>query len=484
MRCWARRSPSFYHVRDIDVPKIGRSQVCTQWMSFTASSSLFEDVPSPLSKEVSELTGGRTDPSKSFEVTPWKVEAKGDGAVMDYRRVREIFKAQPITEEVLKAFAAAQHHAALNSSAKPCDQKRALELHPFFSRGIVFAHRDFDSALCKVPQAPASAYLYTGRGPSSDAMHIGHAVPFMLTRYLQAALGLPVVIQITDDEKFLFRDVPYCGVRADQRVRDNIKDIIAFGFDPQQTFIFRNTSYMGELYPTVLALQRAITTSAARHTLGLSESDNIGKLAFAATQAAPCFATAFPKVLPPLSPTAPVPQCIVPCAVDQDPFFVLARRASHRIPSELRPSHVTRPTRCPPPATVYTTLLPSLKRPGVKMSSTGLSSTQTISLKDSCEAVQQKLRKAFSGGTPSHRTAAAAVDLEADVAYQLLRFFAPEDTLAEVEQRYTSGVYKSVDVKRLCAEVVEREVLAPWRERRAVVDDALVDAFCTVRSIW
>jgi len=34
--------------------------------------------------------------------------------------------------------------------------------------------------------------------------------------------------------------------------KDNIKDIIAFGFDPEKTFIFTDTDYIKELYPNVL----------------------------------------------------------------------------------------------------------------------------------------------------------------------------------------------------------------------------------------
>lgn len=26
-------------------------------------------------------------------------------------------------------------------------------------------------------------YLYTGRGPSSDSMHMGHLIPFIFTKY-------------------------------------------------------------------------------------------------------------------------------------------------------------------------------------------------------------------------------------------------------------------------------------------------------------
>jgi hypothetical protein len=32
-------------------------------------------------------------------------------------------------------------------------------------------------------------YLYTGRGPSSEALHLGHLIPFMFTKYVQAVLN-------------------------------------------------------------------------------------------------------------------------------------------------------------------------------------------------------------------------------------------------------------------------------------------------------
>ena len=36
-------------------------------------------------------------------------------------------------------------------------------------------------------------------------MHLGHLVPFLMTQWLQAALGVPLVVQMTDDEKFLWK---------------------------------------------------------------------------------------------------------------------------------------------------------------------------------------------------------------------------------------------------------------------------------------
>lgn len=45
----------------------------------------------------------------------------------------------------------------------------------------------------------------TPQGPSSEALHLGHLVPFMFTKYLQDAFNVPLVIQLTDDEKSLWK---------------------------------------------------------------------------------------------------------------------------------------------------------------------------------------------------------------------------------------------------------------------------------------
>ncbi len=73
--------------------------------------------------------------------------------------------------------------------------------HPWLRRGIFFSHRDFELIL-DAAESKKPFYLYTGRGPSSDALHLGHLIPFMFTKYLQEAFNVPLVIQMTDDEKF------------------------------------------------------------------------------------------------------------------------------------------------------------------------------------------------------------------------------------------------------------------------------------------
>ena len=49
------------------------------------------------------------------------------------------------------------------------------------------------------------------QGPSSEALHLGHLIPFQFTQWLQEAFNVPLVIQITDDEKRLWRClIPHC----------------------------------------------------------------------------------------------------------------------------------------------------------------------------------------------------------------------------------------------------------------------------------
>jgi tryptophanyl-tRNA synthetase len=66
----------------------------------------------------------------------------------------------------------------------------------------------------------------------------------LLLRWLQDAFDVPLVIQLTDDEKFLFKSALKTTDCRKYAV-ENAKDIISFGFDPKKTFIFSNMEYMG-----------------------------------------------------------------------------------------------------------------------------------------------------------------------------------------------------------------------------------------------
>ena len=147
---------------------------------------------------------------------------------------------------------------------------------------------------------------------------------------------VPLVIQMTDDEKFLWKDLTI--EEANRLAHENAKDIIACGFDMKKTFLFSNLEYMRYMHaskvfyplilyflvlfssePTfyrhVLRIQKCVTVNQAKAIFGFTDSDNIGKIGFPAVQAAPSFPTAFPKIFGNNKDI----QCLIPCAIDQVP---------------------------------------------------------------------------------------------------------------------------------------------------------------------
>lgn len=61
-------------------------------------------------------------------------------------------------------------------------------------------------------------------------------------RQLQDLFDIPLVIQLTDDEKFLWKDLTL--EKANELAFENAKDIIAVGFDVEKTFIFSDLDFM------------------------------------------------------------------------------------------------------------------------------------------------------------------------------------------------------------------------------------------------
>jgi hypothetical protein len=102
---------------------------------------------------------------EAMHVDPFSVSGK-----VDYDKLTRDFGSQLLTPELMER---------LRRNIKG-------DLHRFLRRGIFFSHRDLDKILDCVEQK-TGFYLYTGRGPSSTAMHLGHLVPFMMTQWLQEA---------------------------------------------------------------------------------------------------------------------------------------------------------------------------------------------------------------------------------------------------------------------------------------------------------
>jgi tryptophanyl-tRNA synthetase len=94
--------------------------------------------------------------------------------------------------------------------------------------------------------------------------------------------------------------------------KSNIKDILAFGFDPEKTFIFSDVEYIQTLYPNILKVQKATTFNQIKGIFGFNESDNIGKFAFPPVQAVPSFSNSFPHIFGMDRKYL----CLIPAAID------------------------------------------------------------------------------------------------------------------------------------------------------------------------
>ncbi|ORZ40876.1 hypothetical protein BCR44DRAFT_34783 [Catenaria anguillulae PL171] len=377
------------------------------------------------------------------KVDPWDVQ----GAVVDgkpqpinYNKLIEQFGTKAIDQALLDRFERVTGH-------KP---------HRFLRRGIFFSHRELDHILTKF-EKKEPFYLYTGRGPSSDSMHLGHFIPFMFCKWLQDVFDVPIVIQLTDDEKFLFKQdltVEQCFKFA----QENAKDIIACGFDLNKTFIFSNLNYVGgTFYHNMVRIAKCITYSTSKAAFGFTESDNIGKSHFVAVQATPSFSNSFPHIF---GSRSDIP-CLIPCAIDQDPYFRLTRDVAHKLGY-------------PKPALIHAKFFPALQGSQSKMSASV--DTSAIFMSDTAKKIKDKINKyAFSGGQDTvelHRELGG--DPDVDVAFQYLTFFLDDDEeLERIRATYKTGELLTGHLKARCIEVLQH-LCGEFQQRKAEVTDQVV----------
>lgn len=300
--------------------------------------------------ENDSISGSSNFENNSSRVTPWEVEGQ-----IDYSKLVKEFGTQQISSEIFEQF-----------------ERITGDVHPMLRLHYFFSHRDLDVFLRKV-ESDDKTYLYTGRGPSG-MVHMGHLMPWIFTKYLQDKFGSKLLFQLTDDEKFL-----HSQARTRDEIKhftyENILDIIAVGFDPNNTKIIVDTTHIKHLYPIALEIAKRITFSTARAVFGFSGSTNIGMVGFPPIQAAPCF-------LPSLIEGKPTP-VLIPAAIDQDPYWRMTRDIAEKMGFSK-------------PAQIHSKFLPSLETQGGKMSS---SKPETaIFTTDEPEVIDKKVSSAYTGG--------------------------------------------------------------------------------------
>ncbi|KAK4706228.1 hypothetical protein R3W88_034210 [Solanum pinnatisectum] len=396
-----------------------------------------------------EKTELKDDKSKEVEeeqvVSPWEVSAK-DGGKIDYDKLIDKFGCQRLDESLI------QRVQRLTNRAP----------HVFLRRGVFFAHRDFNDILDSYEKGE-KFYLYTGRGPSSEALHLGHLIPFMFTKYLQDAFKVPLVIQLTDDEKCMWKNL---SVEESQRLaRENAKDIIACGFDISKTFIFSDFDYVGgAFYKNMVRVAKCVTYNKVVGIFGFTGEDHIGKVSFPPVQVA-YSSISFTHIFGNENI-----RCLIPCAIDQDPYFRMTRDVAPRIGYHK-------------PALIESSFFPALQGENGKMSASDPNSA--IYVTDSAKEIKNKInRYAFSGGRDSielHRKYGA--NLEVDIPFKYLGFFLDDDAeLEHIREEYGSGRMLTGEIKKRLVEVLT-DLVERHQRARAAVTDEMVDAFMAVRPL-
>ncbi|KAJ4770563.1 Tryptophan--tRNA ligase [Rhynchospora pubera] len=394
------------------------------------------------------IADGRTEEGEEEQVVnPWEVSAKG--GKIDYDKLVDKFGCQRLDESLIQRF----------------ERITGRRAHVFLRRGLFFAHRDLSDILDAYERGE-KFYLYTGRGPSSESLHLGHLVPFMFTKYLQDVFKVPLVIQLTDDEKCMWKGL---SVEESERLaRENAKDIIACGFDVERTFIFANFSYMSPpIYKNIVRIANCVTGNKIVGIFGLTLEDYGGKFFFPYIQAAPSFPSSFPHIF---SGKYSKLRCLIPCAIDQDPYFRMTRDVAPRLSYHK-------------PALIESKFFPALQGESGKMSASDPNSA--IYVTDSLKDIKNKVnRYAFSGGQDTiEKQRKYGANLEVDVPVKYLNFFLDDDAeLLSIKEKYGSGAMLTGEVKARLIEVLS-EIVERHKRARAAVTEETVDAFMAVRPL-
>ena len=236
------------------------------------------------------------------------------------------------------------------------------------------------------------------------------------------------------------------------------------------------------MYPNIVRIWKAVTVNQVNGVFGFDGMSNIGKAAFPAVQAAPSFGSSFPNVLGSEGDDAGMEAnlaCLIPCAIDQDPYFRLTRDVAHKLVPRNHPLGGK-------PALIHSKFFPPLQGATGKMSSSDANSA--IFLTDTPDDIERKIKvHAFSGGRETRKLQEElGADLDVDVSYQWLRFFLEDDDeLARIGREYGSGrgeYWSTGAVKARLVEVL-KEIVSKHLERRSGVDDGVVREWMTERFL-
>jgi tryptophanyl-tRNA synthetase len=225
---------------------------------------------------------------------------------------------------------------------------------------------------------------------------------------------------------------------------ENALDLIALGFEPENTFIIYDVQDIDLLYDLALEVAKRITYSTARATFGFQESTNIGWVFWPAIQAAPCFIHA--KL------TGENVPALIPAAIDQDPYWRITRDVAPKLGYYK-------------PAQIHCRLLPGLGTGGKMSASEPETCIFTV---DPPDVVKRKVWNAFTGGKPTvaeQRKMGGDPGICTIFQYFLFMFEEDDEKLNERERKCRAGEILCGECKTELADRINSFLVSHRRKR-------------------
>lgn len=259
-----------------------------------------------------------------------------------------------------------------------------------------------------------------------------------------------------------------------EMTRENVKDLIACGFDPELTFIMKNREHSSDndykmMYRDVA---NSVNINMLMKVFGLTRASNVGSLDWTLWQTVPSYARSFGTAFS----NRDMP-CLIVYGIDQDPYFRIAR--DFAVKNKLHK-----------PAGLICTFLPPLTGDGKMSSSDASSPTLFVTL--SAKKIRETIRRhCFSGGQEGlENQKRLGANLDVDMAIKYMAFFMEDDArIAEIRRLYGPGELPA-GVERMLSGPVKDEmadhviaVITRHQERRAAVTDELMARFYEHRPL-
>jgi tryptophanyl-tRNA synthetase len=362
--------------------------------------------------------------SVAIRIDPW-----GYHAVEDYEKLMKEFGIQPIDDQLL-----------------PSHQLN----HFYFTRRVIFGHRDLDRWLDMFLRGEKVAVL-TGFMPSGYP-HLGTAMVYEELKYFQQK-GVFVKIAIADAEAYAVRRESREEVV--QRGLDFIAHAIAWGINPEKAEFYFQTEMPSSYYRLIQMFSRKVSQAEMEAIYGdLAPA----KIMAALTQVADILHLQ-------LDEFGGYKYVVVPVGVDQDPHIRLARDLADRFEHELGFRR---------PSSLYHRLIRGLD--GNKMSKSR--PEYAIHLNEPLEIAEKKVMNALTGGraTAEEQRRLGGEPWKCTV-FELYTYHLIKDDkyLEEIRQECISGKVLCGPCKRRAAEILKELLKLHQENLRSVLGEKLVE---------